>query len=246
LPSENPSPARSKHPESVSFVAAGSFKELPTPGSLNIGRAFGETFVVFPFVLNASREQLQAIQEKAVNAIWPGGPLVWAAYLGNPDIDPVVGNCVEPPQSGDFSTFYHGFCDKIRARFDADSGDAAQKPARLTSRKNRHNGERKPLRRERGPAIEKHRERVNFENALITDLASIRDRCTQSPEPTPNELREMLPSSKLWEILQPDEQKKLVSEEFKPKGWARRLTARKFGVSEDTVKKSRHRKHTAD
>ncbi len=91
--------------------------------------------------------------------------------------------------------------------------------------------------RERGPDARKHQERVEFEDALIQELGTVRDR--QNSATTLDELRKMFPTFKLWDILSPTEQGELLLEEFKPRAWARRLTSRKFGVGEEAIKKSR-------
>jgi hypothetical protein len=79
---------------------------------------------------------------------------------------------------------------------------------------------------------------VEFENTLISELAAVRDRLGDS-ESTLDELRKRFPAFKLWDILPQAEQEELLAQEFKPKAYARTLTARKFGVGEEAIKKSR-------
>jgi hypothetical protein len=91
--------------------------------------------------------------------------------------------------------------------------------------------------RVRGPDKRKHRERGEFEDALISELAAVRDQ--QNSAPTLDQLRKRFPAFKLWTILSQTEQEELLAKEFKPKAYARALTARKFGVAEEAIKKSR-------
>jgi hypothetical protein len=93
-------------------------------------------------------------------------------------------------------------------------------------------------RRERGADKRKHQERVDFEDALRSELAAVRDHLGDSAS-TLDGLRDRFPAFKLWEILSQTEQKELLVQEFKPKAYARALTARKFAVGEEAIKKSR-------
>ena len=92
--------------------------------------------------------------------------------------------------------------------------------------------------RERGPDKKKHKARVDFEDSLISELASVRDRLGDSAS-TLEGLRERFPNYKLWTLLAGAEQAELLEREFKPKVYARTLTARKFGVGKEAIKKSR-------
>ena len=91
--------------------------------------------------------------------------------------------------------------------------------------------------RVRGPDKRRHEERVEFEDALILELAAVRDQ--QNSAPSLEELRKRYPAYKLWAILPQTEQEELLVQEFKPRAYARVLTARKFGVGEEAIKKSR-------
>jgi hypothetical protein len=52
-------------------------------------------------------------------------------------------------------------------------------------------------------------------------------------------LRNRFAGYKLWSLLSEAEQQELVEAEFKPKAYARTLTARNPGVQVETIKKSR-------
>ena len=91
--------------------------------------------------------------------------------------------------------------------------------------------------RERGPNKKKHRERVELEDVLISELAAVREQ--QNLACTLDELRKRFRDFRLWTVLAQTEQAELIEKEFKPKAYARILTARQFGVREETIKKSR-------
>lgn len=93
--------------------------------------------------------------------------------------------------------------------------------------------------RERGPDKGKHLARVELEDSLISELAAIRE-CLGDSVFTLDELRKRFPAFKLWTLLSEIEQDELLEKEFKPKLYARTLTARKFGVGAEAIKKSRH------
>jgi hypothetical protein len=95
-------------------------------------------------------------------------------------------------------------------------------------------------RRERGPDNTKHQVRVELENCLISELAAVRE-CLGESVFTLDELRKRFPDFKLWPLLSETEQDELLEKEFKPKVYARALTARKFGVGAETIKKSRQK-----
>jgi hypothetical protein len=97
-------------------------------------------------------------------------------------------------------------------------------------------GSRK-VHRVRGPDKRRHQERAEFEDALILELGAVRDQ--QNSATTLVELRKRFPDFKLWTILPQTEQEELLVQEFKPRAYARGLTARKFGVGEEAIKKSR-------
>jgi hypothetical protein len=99
--------------------------------------------------------------------------------------------------------------------------------------KNSRNG-----RRVRGPDKEKHQARVEFEDTLKAELAAVCQRLADSAS-TLDELKKRFPDFKLWTVLSPAEQAELLEEDFKPKAYARNLTARKFAVDKETIKKSR-------
>jgi chemotaxis protein histidine kinase CheA len=123
----------------------------------------------------------------------------------------------------------HEPVDNMRAEpTDANMGQEANADNAKSSRQGR---------RERGPDKKMHQERVELEDTLISELAAIRDRLGDSAS-TLDELHKRFPF-KVWTILSPTEQEELLAKEFKPKAYARALTARKFGVSEEAIKKSR-------
>jgi hypothetical protein len=97
-------------------------------------------------------------------------------------------------------------------------------------------------RRKRSPDKNKHSERVEFEDGLRSELTAILTRIEES-SPTISELRERFPEFRLWTILSNIEQNELLETEFKPGPYARILTARKFGVGAEAIKKSRQKSH---
>jgi hypothetical protein len=92
----------------------------------------------------------------------------------------------------------------------------------------------------RGPDMETHKKRVDFEDGLRSELAAIHEHLGASTT-TLDELRVRFQNFKLWALLPSIEQQELVEKEFKPRAYARALTARQFGVSPDAIKKSRHK-----
>lgn len=95
-------------------------------------------------------------------------------------------------------------------------------------------------RRVRGPDKKKHQERVEFEDALISELAAVREQ-QENSAPTLDQLHKRFPDFELWAMLPRTEQEELLIKVFKPKAFARTLTARKFGVGAEAIKKSRQK-----
>lgn len=105
--------------------------------------------------------------------------------------------------------------------------------------------ERAKGRRQRGPNYGKSRERVDLEDILRSELGTIKSRTGKFA--TVNELKKEFPDFRLWTILSLDEQQELLTEEFKPTGYARSLVMRKFGLTNpDTIKKDRQKLRKAD
>ena len=89
--------------------------------------------------------------------------------------------------------------------------------------------------RERGPDLEKSQKRVDLENILRGELATIVVRKKKFVD-LPQLKREM-PEAKLWQIITtPSEQKELLTEVIKPRAYARSLVSRHFGVTAHAIK----------
>ena len=91
--------------------------------------------------------------------------------------------------------------------------------------------------RERGPDIKTSKDRVEFEDGLRSELATL------SPllkgYTTVRDLRERHPNFELWKLLSNQEQQELLTEPFKPRAYARTLTARQFAVTKWAIEKDR-------
>jgi hypothetical protein len=90
----------------------------------------------------------------------------------------------------------------------------------------------------RGPKLEISRQRVELEDKLCTELATVHFELRQ-PTSLP-ELRKKFPDFQIWRRLSAPEQESLLNEAFKPKAYAKRLVLQEFGLtSEETLKKDR-------
>ncbi|OFV95127.1 MAG: hypothetical protein A3F68_10675 [Acidobacteria bacterium RIFCSPLOWO2_12_FULL_54_10] len=101
--------------------------------------------------------------------------------------------------------------------------------------------DRNAIARERGPDLDKHRERVDLEDKLRSELSAIAEILGTDALLETNNLRKRFPTYKLWEILSEAEQQELLTVEFKPRKYARSLTGRRFSVGEESIKKSRQK-----
>jgi len=93
--------------------------------------------------------------------------------------------------------------------------------------------------RERKRDQKKHSERAEFEDGLRSELWTIQKWLEEGSVSTVEDLRGRFPEFRLWKILPKVEQDDLLNSEFKPRTYARTLTARKFGVGPEAIKKSR-------
>lgn len=95
--------------------------------------------------------------------------------------------------------------------------------------------------RERGPDIRTSRERVELEDKFRTELGSVKaviDKGCAALE----DLRKEFPTFELWHLLSTTEQRELLTDEFKPRAYARTLVMRKYGLTNpETVKKDRQK-----
>jgi hypothetical protein len=102
-------------------------------------------------------------------------------------------------------------------------------------------GKMPSTRAKRGPDKKMHSDRVEFEDGLRRELKAINQWIEKESVSTVNELRERFAEFKLWTILTANEQEDLLKEPFKPRTYARTLTARNFGIGEEAIKKSRQK-----
>jgi hypothetical protein len=95
-------------------------------------------------------------------------------------------------------------------------------------------------RRERGPDYDKISERVALEDSLRSELATIKSRAEHYTDV--DQLRGEFPDFQLWKILSATEQQELLTDEFKPRAYARTLVANKYGLTNpETIKKDRQK-----
>jgi len=98
----------------------------------------------------------------------------------------------------------------------------------------------KPQKRERGPDIDKSRERVELLNKLIGELTTVLQQ--REKFVSAEALKEKYPEFELWKALHKAEWNELLTQEFKPKRFATSLVMRRYGLtSEDTLKKDRRK-----
>lgn len=97
---------------------------------------------------------------------------------------------------------------------------------------------RTAVRRNRGPNLNRIRERIALGEKLTSELATVVFELRQMPKLA--DLRQKFPDFRIWELLSPQEQEDLITKEFKPKGYAQRLVLRNYGLtSEETLKKDK-------
>jgi len=103
--------------------------------------------------------------------------------------------------------------------------------------------ERKGIRthRKRGPDLKTHSERAKFEDRLRSELGAIRDQKEKEAVSTVDELQRRFSDYRIWTILSKTEQDELLDTDFKPRAYARELTASHFGVTTEAIKKSRQK-----
>ena len=99
-------------------------------------------------------------------------------------------------------------------------------------------------RRDRGPNLEICRQRIELEDNLRGELATV---VLELRQPTSlSELQKKFPDFQIWRQLSVPEQESLLNEPFKPKAYAQRLVLRYFGLtSEETLKKDRKKLRAA-
>jgi hypothetical protein len=99
-------------------------------------------------------------------------------------------------------------------------------------------------RRDRGPNLEISRRRIELEDNLRSELATV---VLELQQPTDlSKLRKKFPDFQIWRQLSVPEQESLLNEPFKSMAYARRLVLRHFGLtSEETLKKDRKKLRTA-
>ncbi len=112
----------------------------------------------------------------------------------------------------------------------------------LVTKQGRKVSKSKPnARRERGPDFETSRERVTLEDTLRAELGSVKSQIEKGTG-TLKQMEERFPNFQLWKILSSKEQEELLTEEFRPRTYARTLVTRKFGLtSTETIKKDRQK-----
>ncbi|MGJ5819925.1 hypothetical protein [Paludibaculum fermentans] len=91
--------------------------------------------------------------------------------------------------------------------------------------------------RERGPDLVMSRKRIELEEQLRGELAQIAVLIKKYA--TLESLKNALPNARIWGILTLGEENALLRGEFKPKFYARALTARFNDVTVDAIKKDR-------
>jgi hypothetical protein len=98
--------------------------------------------------------------------------------------------------------------------------------------------------RGRGPNLEISRRRVELEDNLRSELATV---ALELRQPTDlSKLRKKFPNFQIWRQLSDPEQESLLNEPFKTTAYARLLVLRHFGLtSEETLKKDRKKLRTA-
>lgn len=100
------------------------------------------------------------------------------------------------------------------------------------------------IRQGRGPKLEISRQRVELEDKLCTELATVHFELRQPTSLV--ELRKKFPDFQIWRRLSGPEQESLLNEAFKPKAYAKRLVLQEFGLtSEETLKKDRKKLRAA-
>jgi len=95
-------------------------------------------------------------------------------------------------------------------------------------------------RRDRGPDLETSRTRVDLEDQLQRELATVFQRAERYT--TVEKLKQKYPAFKLWTILSGPEQEELLTEPLRPRAYARSLVMRQYGLSSrETLKRDRQK-----
>jgi hypothetical protein len=155
----------------------------------------------------------------------------WDAYrLYIRDVDVMAeGAWWEPPSNQALQTLEI----RLREMLDRAGGTQAADAPRIQA-----------SRRERGPNLEISSERIELEDKLRSELATVVLELQQSI--SLSDLQRKFPKFQIWRLLSVPEQESLLHEPFKPKAYARRLVLRRFGItSEDTIKKDRKKLRAA-
>ncbi len=98
----------------------------------------------------------------------------------------------------------------------------------------------KPQKRQRGPDLDKSRERLELCDKLTGELATILQK--REKFVSADALKEKYSEFELWKELPRAEWNELLTTEFKPKRFATSLVLRHYGLtSEDTLKKDRQK-----
>ena len=95
--------------------------------------------------------------------------------------------------------------------------------------------------RDRKPDFELSRTRLETEGVLRGELTTIADALGIGKCRTVDQLRNRFPDFQLWKILSPQEQRELLTLEYKPKAYARNLVIRRFAISNSTLKYDRRK-----
>ena len=99
-----------------------------------------------------------------------------------------------------------------------------------------------PNKRERGPDYQRIQKRVDFEDKLVSELGMIQSKISVTASINLALLKREFPDFELWKLLSQQQQEELLTEDFKPRMYARTLAMAKFGLtSRETIKKDRQR-----
>jgi hypothetical protein len=141
----------------------------------------------------------------------------------------------------DLLTISHRLLEMIDL-FPASEGEASGGPPRPHTILGVRSEERQ---RQRGPDLATSQRRIELEDQLRTELATIKLRLDRYADL--DRVKKEFPLFALWRVLSVAEQEDLITEEFKPRAFARVLTMREFGLSSpDTIKKDRQRLRKAN
>ena len=154
----------------------------------------------------------------------------WDVYrdaVGKLDVNP-FGSWTDPPENSALETLEV----RLTEMLDLAGTQPGRVPRNHASRRNR------------GPNLEISRQRVEMEDDLRTELATVVVELRQTR--SLSELRKKFPKFQIWHMLSGPEQELLLTEPVKPAGYAKVLVLRHFGLtSEETLKKDRKKLRTA-